>query len=42
MAVALGVSPGKTNFSINALLERGLIKLQNFQRSRHKLASRIC
>ena len=38
LADALGVSLGKTNFCIKALLERGLIKLNNFQSSRHKLA----
>ena len=38
MAEALGVSLGKTNFCIKALFERGLIKLHNFQSSRHKLA----
>ena len=38
MAEALGVSLGKTNFCIKALFERGLIKLHNFQNSRHKLA----
>ena len=38
LAEALGVSLGKTNFCIKALFEQGLIKLQNFQSSRHKLA----
>ena len=38
MAEALGVSLGKTNFCIKALLEKGLIKLHNFKNSRHKLA----
>ena len=38
LAEALGVSLGKTNFCIKALFEKGLIKLQNFQSSRHKLA----
>ena len=38
MAEALGVSLGKTNFCIKALFQRGLIKLHNFQNSRHKLA----
>ena len=37
MAEALGVSLGKTNFCIKALLEKGLIKLHNFKNSRHKL-----
>ena len=38
LAEALGVSLGKTNFCIKALFEQGLIKLQNFQSNRHKLA----
>lgn len=38
LADALGVSLGKTNFCIKALFEKGLIKLQNFQSNRHKLA----
>ena len=38
LACALRVSLGKTNFCIKALLEKGLIKLHNFQNSRHKLA----
>lgn len=38
VAAALGVSLGKANFCIKALFERGLIKLNNFQSSRHKLA----
>lgn len=38
LAEALGVSLGKTNFCIKALFEKGLIKLHNFQTSRHKLA----
>ena len=38
LATALGVSVGKTNYCIKALLEKGLIKLQNFKSSRHKLA----
>lgn len=38
LAQALGVSLGKTNFCIRALLQKGLIKLANFQSNRHKLA----
>jgi EPS-associated MarR family transcriptional regulator len=38
LAQALGVSLGKTNFCIQALLQKGLIKLNNFNNSRHKLA----
>jgi EPS-associated MarR family transcriptional regulator len=38
LAQSLGGSLGKTNFCIQALLQKGLIKLSNFQGSRHKLA----
>ena len=38
LSEALGVSLGKTNFCIKALFKKGLIKLQNFQSNRHKLA----
>lgn len=38
LAEALGVSLGKANFCVRALLDKGLIKLQNFQASRNKLA----
>ena len=38
LAAAAGVSLGKTNYCINALLEKGLIKVQNFQSSKRKLA----
>lgn len=38
MAEALGVSLGKTNYCINALLNKGLIKVQNFRKSQNKLA----
>jgi EPS-associated MarR family transcriptional regulator len=38
LAQSLGVSLGKANFCIQALLQKGLIKLSNFQSSRHKLA----
>ena len=38
MAAALGVSLGKTNFCLKALLDRGLLKMQNFQSSKRKLA----
>ena len=37
LAVRLGISLGKTNFLIKSLLEKGLIKAGNFQRSRNKL-----
>ena len=38
LAAAAGVSLGKTNYCINALLEKGLIKVQNFKRSKRKVA----
>ena len=38
LAVAVGVSLGKTNYCINALLEKGLIKVQNFKNNKNKLA----
>ena len=38
LAAALGVSLGKTNFCLKALLDRGLLKMQNFQNSKRKLA----
>jgi EPS-associated MarR family transcriptional regulator len=34
----LGVSLGKTNFCLKALLDKGLLKMQNFQSSKRKLA----
>ena len=33
----LGVSLGKTNYVINALIDKGLLKLSNFKRSDNKL-----
>ena len=38
LAAAAGVSLGKTNYCINALLDKGLIKVQNFKSSKRKLA----
>ena len=38
LAAAAGVSLGKTNYCINALLDKGLIKVQNFKCSKRKLA----
>ncbi|HEY8096656.1 MAG TPA: MarR family EPS-associated transcriptional regulator [Methylobacter sp.] len=37
LAVAMGVSLGKTNYCIKALLDKGLIKMQNFRNSQNKL-----
>ena len=38
LAVAAGVSLGKTNYCINALLDKGLIKVKNFKSNKRKLA----
>lgn len=38
LAVAMGVSLGKTNYCIKALLDKGLIKMLNFRNSRNKMA----
>jgi len=38
LAGELGVSVGKVNFCLRALLERGLVKVQNFRNSSNKLA----
>ena len=37
LAVALGVSLGKTHYLLKALLREGWVKAQNFQRSDHKM-----
>ncbi|MFA5372111.1 MAG: MarR family EPS-associated transcriptional regulator [Sideroxydans sp.] len=37
LAQQLGVSKGKTNYLIAALIEKGLIKIGNFQRGEDKL-----
>ena len=38
LAEQLEVSVGKVNFCLNALLDRGLVKVRNFRDSRNKLA----
>ena len=38
LAKRLGVSLGKVNFCIKALVEKGLLKASNFRNSRNKLA----
>jgi EPS-associated MarR family transcriptional regulator len=38
VAEALGISVGKTNFCLRALLDRGLVKVRNFRDSRNKMA----
>jgi EPS-associated MarR family transcriptional regulator len=37
LAEVLGVSLGKTNFCLNALLDKGLVKMENFRTSARKL-----
>lgn len=37
LAKAMGISLGKTNYCINALIEKGLIKAANFKRSKTKM-----
>ena len=38
LAEELGVSVGKINFCLRALLDKGLLKVRNFRDSRNKLA----
>lgn len=38
LAAELGVSLGKTNYCLRALLAKGLLKMHNFQSSERKLA----
>lgn len=38
LAHALGVSLGKTNYCVRALLDKGLLKMKNFRNSQNKLA----
>lgn len=38
LAKALGVSLGGLNYSLKALMERGMVKVQNFSKSERKLA----
>ncbi|MEP6503580.1 MAG: MarR family EPS-associated transcriptional regulator [Betaproteobacteria bacterium] len=38
LAKALGISVGKTNYLLRALLDKGLVKAENFRRSDNKLA----
>lgn len=37
LAERLGVSLGKTNFLVNSLIEKGLLKIGNFRRAESKL-----
>ena len=36
LAAQLGISHGKMNYCMNALMEKGFVKLTNFQQSQHK------
>ncbi len=38
LADKLGVSLGKTNYCLKAIIEKGLIKVKNFRNSKNKLA----
>ena len=38
LADVLGVSVGKTNYCVRALVDKGLVKVRNFRRSGNKLA----
>jgi EPS-associated MarR family transcriptional regulator len=38
LALVLGVSLGKANYCLRALLAKGLLKVQNFKNSKNKLA----
>jgi len=38
LALELGISVGKVNYSMRGLLERGLVKVRNFRDSQNKLA----
>ena len=38
LAEALGVSVGKVNYCLRALLEKGLVKMRNFRDNQNKLA----
>lgn len=37
LAKAMGISLGKTNYCLNALIQKGLIKAANFRRSKEKM-----
>ena len=38
LAKALGISLGKTNYCLKALIEKGIIKVGNFKNSKNRLA----
>lgn len=37
LATAMGISLGKTNYCLNALIEKGWVKVGNFKRSKNKM-----
>lgn len=38
LAKAMGISLGKTNYCLKALIDKGLIKTKNFKRSKNKMS----
>jgi EPS-associated MarR family transcriptional regulator len=38
LAARLGISVGKTNYCLTALVEKGLVKIGNFRKAQNKLA----
>lgn len=42
LAKAMGISLGKTNYCLNALIQRGLVKAGNFRRSESKINYAYC
>ena len=38
LAVRLGISVGKTNYCLTALVDKGLVKIGNFRKAQNKLA----
>ncbi len=38
LASRLGISVGKTNYCLSALVDKGLVKINNFRRANNKLA----
>ena len=38
LATALGISVGKTNYCLKALMDKGWLKARNFKNSKHKIA----
>jgi EPS-associated MarR family transcriptional regulator len=38
LAKAMGISLGKTNYCLKALIEKGWLKARNFKNSNHKIA----